>query len=276
MHEAKPMPTPLVASTSLHLGSGSPLFDGSSYWRLLGFMQYLALTCPDLYFAVNKLSQFMHQPTDAHWQLAKRVLCYLQGTDFHGLLLRPQLALSLHAYSDADWASNHSNCVSTTDYLVVQGSNPISWHTTKQKAVAWSSTKVEYHALASTASELVWVHNLLLELGVSGIGSLALFCDNIGATYLSLNPVLHSCMKHIAVDLHFVRDLVNQKILHVSHISSHDQLADSLTKALSTSHFSSLHSKIGVANNTSILRGLSKHLYDFSHGGSFNAAFLNA
>ncbi|GKV23684.1 hypothetical protein SLEP1_g33386 [Rubroshorea leprosula] len=92
-------------------------------------------------------------------------------------------------------------------------------------------------------------------LGVSGLGSPVLFCDNVGATYLSLNPVLHSRMKHIAIDLHFVRDLVDQKLLHVSHISSHDQLADGLTKALSTARSSNLHSKIGVADGTSILQG---------------------
>ncbi|GKV20012.1 hypothetical protein SLEP1_g30193 [Rubroshorea leprosula] len=186
MHEAKPVPTPLAASTSLHLGSGSPLSDGSIYRWLLGSLQYLALTRPDLCFAVNKLSQFMHQPTDAHWQAAKRVLRYLQGTRFHGVLLQPQSALSLHAYSDADWAGDRSTCVSTTGYLVFLGSNPISWRATKQKAVARSSTEAEYRALASAASEL---------------------------------------------------------------------LADGLTKALSTARFSSLRSKIGVADGTSILRG---------------------
>ncbi|GLT82336.1 hypothetical protein SLE2022_007230 [Rubroshorea leprosula] len=261
MHEAKPVTTPLVVSPPLHLNSGSPLSDGSTYRRLLGSLQYLALTRPDLCFAVNKLSQFMHKPTDAHWQVAKRVLRYLRGTSFHGLLLRPQGALSLHAYSDADWAGDPSTCVSTTGYLVFLGSNPISWRATKQKAVARSSTEVEYRALAAAASELVWVRNLLQELGVSGLGSLTLFCDNVGATYLSLNPVLHSRMKHIAIDLHFVRDLVDQKLLHVSHISSHDQLADGLTKSLSTARFSSLRSKIGVAMAPPSCGGVLRKVY---------------
>ncbi|GKV11820.1 hypothetical protein SLEP1_g23039 [Rubroshorea leprosula] len=194
MHEAKPVTTPLAISPPLHLNY------------------------------VNKLSQFMHKPMDAHWQAAKR-------------------------------AGDPSTCVSTTGYLVFLGSNPISWRATRQKAVTRSSTEAEYRALAAAASELVWVRNLLQELGISGLGSPALFCDNVGATYLSLNPVLHSCMKHIAMDLHFVRDLVDQKLLHVSHISSHDQLVDVLTKALSTTRFSSLRSKIGVADGTSILRG---------------------
>ncbi|GKV49322.1 hypothetical protein SLEP1_g56077 [Rubroshorea leprosula] len=85
--------------------------------------------------------------------------------------------------------------------------------------------------------------------------SLAIFCDNIGATYLTSNPVMHSRMKHIAVDLHLVRDLVDKRVLHVSHVASQDQLVDGITKPLSSLRFSHLRSKIGVADGTSILQG---------------------
>ncbi|GKV25827.1 hypothetical protein SLEP1_g35210 [Rubroshorea leprosula] len=234
MQDAKPVSTPLASTCTLHLHSGNPLPDGSEYLQLLGSLQYLAMMRPELSFAVNWLSQFMHQPTIVHWQAAKRVLRYLRGTCFHGLLLRPQPSLSLHAFSDADWAGDRSSFVSTTGYLVFLGSNPISWRAAKQKAVARSSTEAEYRALAATASEVIWISHLLSELGVSPPASPAIFCDNVGATYLSLNTVMHSRMKHIAIDLHFVRDLVDKRLLHVSHISSHDQLADGLTKSLST------------------------------------------
>ncbi|GLT59367.1 hypothetical protein SLA2020_321880 [Shorea laevis] len=66
---------------------------------------------------------------------------------------------------------------------------------------------------------------------------------------------MHSRMKHIAIDLHFIRDLVDKKILRVSHIASADQLADGLTKPLSSSRFALLRSKIGVADGSTILRG---------------------
>ncbi|GKV35891.1 hypothetical protein SLEP1_g44095 [Rubroshorea leprosula] len=66
---------------------------------------------------------------------------------------------------------------------------------------------------------------------------------------------MHPRMKHITIDLHFIRDLVDKWILHVSHISFQDQLADGLTKPLASAHFSSLQSKIGVATGTIVLRG---------------------
>jgi hypothetical protein len=59
--------------------------------------------------------------------------------------------------------------------------------------------------------------------------------DNIGATYLSANPMFHARTKHIEVDYHFVRERVAQKLLDIRFIPTGDQLADGFTKALSTS-----------------------------------------
>ncbi|GKV03490.1 hypothetical protein SLEP1_g15780 [Rubroshorea leprosula] len=255
MDNAKAVSTPLSSTTSLRQFSSHSLTNPMAYRQIVGSLQYLSLTRPDLCFAVNRLSQFMHNPTDLHWQAVKRVLRYLNGTKFHGLLLRPQTSLSLHGFSDADWAGDKNTSISTTGYVMYLGSNPVSWKATKQRAVARSSTKAEYRALAAASSEMVWILNLLHELGIHPSTPLALYCDNIGATYLSSNPIMHSRMKHIAIDLHFVRDLVDHKVLRVSHICSKDQFADGLTKPLSSARFTYLRSKIGVADGSSILQG---------------------
>ncbi|GKV25507.1 hypothetical protein SLEP1_g34939 [Rubroshorea leprosula] len=140
-------------------------------------------------------------------------------------------------------------------WIVFLGATPISWKASKQKAIACSSTEAEYRALAAASSELVWVLHLLTELGIRIDAPPMLYCDNVGATYLSSNPVMHSRMKHIAIDLHFIRDLVDKKILRVSHIASADQLADGLTKPLSSSRFALLRSKIGITDGSTILWG---------------------
>ncbi|GKU98153.1 hypothetical protein SLEP1_g11189 [Rubroshorea leprosula] len=255
MDGAKPVATPMPTS-GLSLSTSSPrLPDGTAYRQLVGSLQYLSLTRPDISFAINKLSQYMHCPTEMHWQAVKHILRYLKNTMFHGLLIRPTSTLALHAFSDSDWAGDQDTRVSTTGYIVFLGATPISWKASKQKAVARSSTEAEYRALAAASSELVWVVHLLTELGIRVDAPPVLYCDNVGATYLSSNPVMHSRMKHIAIDLHFIRDLVDKQILRVSHIASADQLADGLTKPLSSSRFALLRSKIGIADGSTILRG---------------------
>ena len=78
----------------------------------------------------------------------------------------------------------------------------------------------------------MWVQKLLEELQVPCPKAAQLWCDNIGATYLSANPVFHARTKHIEVDYHFVRERVAQKLLSIRLVSTGDQVADGFTKPL--------------------------------------------
>ena len=93
--------------------------------------------------------------------------------------------------------------------------------------------------------------SLLSELLVLVQLSPTLFSDNLGATYLSTNPVFHSLMKHLVIDFHFVHDLVQSSELRVVHVSASDQLANALTKSLSRSRLFYLCNKICVISDTS-------------------------
>ena len=119
--------------------------------------------------------------------------------------------------------------------------------------MAHSSMEAEYRVIASTTAELCQMRNLLMELSITPAKTLVIYYDNLGATYVCVNPVFHSRMKHIELDYHFVRKLVQQGIHWVSHVSSKDQLADMLTKSLRGGPFELLRSKIDISNRFTIL-----------------------
>ena len=84
----------------------------------------------------------------------------------------------------------------------------VSWSARKQATVSRSSTEAEYKAVANATAELIWMQSLLGELGIHLKEPPSMWCDNLGATYLSANPVFHARTKHIEIDYHFVRERI--------------------------------------------------------------------
>ena len=109
-----------------------------------------------------------------------------------------------------------------------------------------SSTEAEYKSLANATAEVMWIQKLLDELGIQHPRAARLWCDNIGATYLSANLVFHARTKHIEIDFHFVRERVAQKLLDIRWIHTDDQLADGFTKPVVAAKINRFRSNLNL------------------------------
>ena len=152
----------------------------------------------------------------------------------------------LYAFSDADWAGCPITRRSTTGYCTYLGGNCISWSSKKQPTVARSSTEAEYRALASTTAELTWIVYILRDLGLYISQPPTLFCDNVSALHMTINPVFHARTKHIEIDYHFVHEKVALGSLVTQFVPSLHQVADVLTKHLAQLRFNQMLPKLGL------------------------------
>ena len=100
--------------------------------------------------------------------------------------------------------------------------------------------------MASTASELTWIKQLLADLNIKTEEPMKMFCDNQAARHIAANPVFHERTKHIEVDCHFVREKIQAKEIETPFVKSQDQLADVFTKDLGTRAFEDITSKLGL------------------------------
>ena len=112
------------------------------------------------------------------------------------------------------------------------GDSLISWRCKKQDRVSKSSTEVEYGAMSTACSKIIWLRGLLKELGFPQTTSTPLHADNTSAIQIATNPIFHERTKHIEVDCHFIRDTLESRVISLPHISSDLQVADIFIKAL--------------------------------------------
>ncbi|GMI69275.1 hypothetical protein HRI_000596800 [Hibiscus trionum] len=253
MLEAVSTPTPMVTSPPLSLNDGDPFEDCTLYRQVVGTLQHICTTRPDIQFFVNKVSQYMQAPRDKYWKAVKRIVRYLKGTIEHGLFFsNNSLTNDLVGYTDSDWGTNVDDKRSTGGHCLFFGGNLVSWCSKKQSVVSRSSTEAEFRSLADSICDAMWVKSLLAELKIQLSKTPVIWCDNTSAIAHSANPVHHAKLKHVELDLSFVREKVAEGSFQVNYVPALEQIADVFTKPLSAAFFLHLRQKLRVFSPTEL------------------------
>jgi histone deacetylase 1/2 len=124
----KPANTPMSTTDKLSAYEGTPLSaaDSTRFRSIVGALQYLTLTRPDISFAVNKVCQFLQSPTTVHWTAVKRILRYVKHTVTLGLNITRSRSTLVSGFSDADWTGCVDDRRSTGGFAIFFGNNLIS------------------------------------------------------------------------------------------------------------------------------------------------------
>lgn len=245
LHLSKEARTPMSTTCKMFKDENGVKVDEKLYRAMIGSLLYLTASRPDLCYSVGVCARYQASPRESHMNALKRIIKYVKGTLNLGWYYTKDTNTSLAGFCDADWAGSLDDRHSTSGGCFFLGNNLVSWHSKKQNCGSLSTAEAEYIALGSCCTQLLWMKHMLADYGMNS-HPLMVNYDNQSAINISKNPVMHSKTKHIAIRYHFVRDLVEAKIVVIEYVSSARQLADIFTKALDLNTFLNLRKAIGV------------------------------
>jgi hypothetical protein len=215
---------------------------------MVGKLMYASVgTRPDLAYALSYLTRFNAKPTLLAMQMLRRLLKYVATRGKIALFYkRGKGGFLLEGYTDASWADDALDRKSTSGYAFVVNGTLVAWQSRRQHSVATSSMESEYIAAGMAAKQAIWLRSILKEFGYPQDGPTTLYEDNTGAISFAKNPIAHKRTKHIGIQFHFIRELLESRQIFLLYIPTTDQLADFLTKALGRVKFEENVRRLGL------------------------------
>ena len=204
------------------------------YMTMVGAILWLAnVTRPELSYAASQLARFVSNPGEVHYSAAMRVMVYLSCTPERVLTFKPKLGPSLVVLADSDWSASFS----TSGALFFFMGALVHWFSKTQKSVSLSTAQAEYFGAMLAAKDIIWLRELLFDLGYPQKGPTRTRLDSKSAIDMAFDPIAFKKTKHIMRAAEFLRDLVARAKVNLDHIEGPLNVADILTKAQSRSVF---------------------------------------
>ncbi|XP_060211881.1 uncharacterized mitochondrial protein AtMg00810-like [Lycium barbarum] len=254
-NDVSPILCLLDMTVKLKQKEGDPLPKPDEYRSLIGKLNFLTHTRPNICFAVQHLSQFMQSPCLPHMKAALHLLRCLKGIATHGIFFISNNDHSVSAFCDSDWAACSDTRKSVSGFCVLLGGCLVAWKSKKQPVVSLSLAEAEYMAMSKVVAEVTWLSMLLSDLVVT-CPSIPVYCDNQAVIHIARNPVFHERTKHIELDCHFVRTKRADGLIHLLHTSSSTKLADIFTKVLGGASHHGFLPKLGILSSSNLKGGV--------------------
>eukprot|EP00253_Pinus_taeda_P030191 PITA_30191 len=155
-------------------------------------------------------------------------------------------ALNLLGFTDSDWAGDTIDRKSTSRYSLSLRSGPICWLSKKQAAIALSSVEAEYRGVVNITIQALWLQHFFTELGVQFHQPIVIWCDNQSTLKFCRDPVQWQRTKHIEIHMHYIRELVHDRVIDFQFCPSAEQITDIFTKTFTEQNFRSLRDRLEV------------------------------
>lgn len=246
-----PMSPGLILSTSMCPKTPQDIASMRNipYQQAVGALQYLASTThPDIAYTVSSLTHFNSNPGEQHWKAVKHLFHYLQGTKdlkltYHPDALTPEPFMT---FMDASHGDNPDTGRSTGGYLVCMGTGAVNWSSKLQSIVTLSTTEAEYITAVEAGEDIIWMCNLLSEIGYGYDPPSSLCIDNQSALTVAKNPEHHGRLKHLDLRFYWLRNIIKTGVITPIYVSTHEMFADLLTKALAKPQIKYLQHMMGL------------------------------
>lgn len=192
-------------------------------------------TRPDIGYTVGYLARFNSRHNNTHWSAVKHLIRYIKSTSHYGITFGGgELNKVIDGFADADYAGDTDTRRSTTGFVFYVYGSVVSWKSRRQPSVTLSTTEAEYMAIGDCAKHGIWLCRLLEHLLATTNLSVPIVLpvsnDNQGAVFLCNEASVKNRSKHIDIRHHFIRELIREGKMSVSHVSTKEMPADILTK----------------------------------------------
>ena len=163
-------------------------------------------------------------------EVVKGIMRYLNGTQKMCICFGSK-GSDVEGNTDADYGGDMDKRRSTSGYVFMFTRGAMSWQSRLQSCTSMSTIEVEYIAATEACKEAIWIVLLVRDLGIA-VEMPTLHCDSQSAILLAKNPIFLANTKHIEVKYHFIREMLEEKLMKLMKVHTDDNLVDLLTKSL--------------------------------------------